>query len=179
MNIFQSIYLSYFSSPVENRGLYQAIGRLKPQKIVEFGIQRGVRTANVLELAKKYHKAEEIEYYCVDPFEGRTVADGPGLSLRKAHKMLVQSEVKARAIPCMPEESFTQLSTIGDGVRLMIIATPSLSWALEHRTKLVEIMDAKGMIFLGVSDPSGASFELTPYTIDQFQAFNPLRRAAA
>lgn len=179
MNILRSIYLAYFSTPTENRALYQAIGRLKPTRIVELGIQRGVRTMNVLELARQFHEAKDIEYFCVDPFESRIVEDGPGLSLRKTHKFLTQSGVRAKPIPDRPENALGTLANLTGEVDLLVVATPSLDWVTPQKNSLADLLKSTGMAYLGISRPDGSPFELLPYTVEQLRKFEPARKRAA
>ena len=179
MKFFRSIYLTHFSLPRENRPIYQAISRLKAKTILEFGVQRCVRSANMLDLAKNCHAPENIRYICIDPFEGRSVQDGPGLSLRKAYKMLVKSGVRIRAIPDVPEGGLRQIRDLRGTVELMIVATPSLDWVAKYAGELGDLMAAKGRIFLGTSDPAGGPFELTAFTVDELGSFQGFSRRAA
>jgi hypothetical protein len=176
MNFIQSIYLTHFSKPDENRNVYQAVVRLKPVRILEFGIQRGIRTINILELAKRYHRTDEIDYICVDPFESRTLEDGPGLSLRKTHKILTCSEIRSRMIPGSPEKSVAQIARLFNNIDLIVIATPSLDWITTFKKILAGLMNERGMFFLGQSAPNGQPFELYPYTVDQLRHFDSFRR---
>ena len=179
MNIIKSLYLNYFSVPPENRTLYQAIGRLKPSKIVEFGIQRGIRTLNMLELAKQFRKTNEIEYYCVDPFEGRTIEDGPGLSLRKAYKSFAPCGIQIKPVPGNAEEGLQALSEVIDHVDLLIVATPSLDWIERRKAFLMDMLKPTGMAYIGKSTPDESPFELQAYSFSQLEAFEiPKRRAA-
>lgn len=179
MNFIRSLYLTYFSAPAENRALYQAVCRLKPTRIVELGMQRGLRTLNMLELAKQFHPAKDIEYFCVDPFESRIVEDGPGLSLRKAHKLLTQCEVRAKPIPDRPESSLPFLTGQVSDADLLVVATPSLNWIFEQRSALADLLKPSGMAYLGESQPDGSPFELHAYTAVQLREFELSRRRAA
>lgn len=179
MNFFQSTHLCYFSQPIENRPVYQAVCRVKPATILEFGIQRGVRSVNLLELAARFHKPGEIQYCCIDPFEERTVEDGPGLSLRKAYKMLVKTGVSVRAFPGTPQSAFKMIAGNLDNVDLTVIATPSMDWTVEMKPRLLELMNERGIVFLGLSSPSGKPFVLKPLSVAEFRAdAEPSRRAA-
>lgn len=179
MNFFQSMHLSHFSSPPENRVVYQAVNRAKPKTILEFGIQRGVRSVNVLELAKRFHKTSEIKYCCVDPFELRSVEDGPGLSLRKAYKMLAKTGVRVLTVPGSPGEGLRHLSDTIQNVDLMIVATPSLEWTSVYAPDLTGLVGPDGIVFMGTSTPSGKPFEMKKYAVEEFRSLHsPIRRAA-
>lgn len=179
MNFFQSMHLSYFSNPVENRVVYQAVNRIRPKTILEFGIQRGIRSAHVLELAKRFHETSEITYCCVDPFESRIIEDGPGLSLRKAYKMLAKTGVRVLAVPGSSSEGLRQISDMVENVELMIIATPSLDWVSVYKPELIERIGPEGIVFMGMSSPSGKPFEFKKYGAEEFRVFDPSVRRAA
>lgn len=179
MNFLQSVCLSYFSTPVENRAVYQTVCRVKPAVIVEFGIQRGVRSGNILELAKRYRKPSEIRYCCVDPFEGRAVEDGPGLSLRKAYRMMVKTGVRIQAIPGMPETGLRQIIGTVESIDLLVVATPSTDWAFSSGAVLADLLSPRGIVLIGCSTPSGKPFELAAYTAEQLRRPGaPHRRVA-
>ncbi|HBT78451.1 MAG TPA: hypothetical protein DEB39_16340 [Planctomycetaceae bacterium] len=131
MNVFQTLYLTHFSTPKEERLLYRFVKKTKPRIILECGIQRGVRMMNLLRLVGTYGKTESEEgplYVCTDPFEGRTEEDGPGLSLRKTHKLLSQTGVRHRCIPASVEMGITQISRSIKDIDLAILATPHFDW---------------------------------------------------
>lgn len=179
MNIIRSIYLTYFSLPTENRALYQAVTRRKPRRIVEFGLQRGERTLNMLELARHYRRVQDIEYVCIDPFESRTIEDGPGLSIRKAYKLLTQCGVRARLIPEQPENALPLLADLAGSVDIMVVATPSLDWIRDRKTEVAGLLEPNGLVCLGTSSPDGSPFELLPYTAGQLLRYDDSCRRAA
>lgn len=178
MKFFHALYLSYFSQPVENRALFQHVHRWKPRKILEIGIQRATRTVNLLDLASCHQKAEDIEYYCIDPFEGRSVFDGPGLSLRKAYKLLTPFKTQLRIIPGLPEECLRQIGTGGD-FQLLVLATPELDWLKSHGAILADLLASKGVAFVGQSTPDGKPFELRMFSPDELRDFGAVKRAVA
>lgn len=183
MNFFQSLYLTRFSSPAENRKVYQAVCRIKPTTILEFGIQRGERSVNMLELAKRFHRAESIQYCCVDPFEGRMPEDGPGLSLRKAYKVFTKTNVRLKTVPDSPVESLRHVAGLIQAAELLIVATPTVDWAFQHGNRLLELLADNGTIILGASE-SGKIVDFSVLTANEFQQRisetenRPQRRAA-
>lgn len=178
MSFLRSFYLTRFSTPAENRKVYQAICRIKARSILEFGVQRCVRSVQLLELATNYHRADEIRYTCVDPFESRSREDGPGLSLRKAYKTLVKSGARIRAIPDVPEDGLPQIRDLDGKVDFMVVATPSLDWVSEYADELAALMNSGGVIFLGASTADGRPFELMPCDIARLRDFRTARLQA-
>ncbi|MGL4594667.1 MAG: hypothetical protein ACRCUY_08070 [Thermoguttaceae bacterium] len=169
MNFFQAFYLSHFSTPKENRKLYQAISREKPTRILEFGIQRCQRSISLIELAKRHRKTSDIEYTCVDPFEDRDVTDGPGLSLRKGYRVLTQTEVKVRTIPGPPEIGLEQLVRQSQKFDWVTVATPSIHWIDSYRAMIANVMNENGIFFVGKTDESGRVFSFESFRIDSFR----------
>lgn len=150
MNLFQSLYLTHFSKPIEDRPVYREVAAMRPKKIAEIGIQRGIRTQHLLELAIRYcYSAEEIEYYCSDPFEGRTVEDGCGLSLRKAHRLLNLLDVRFRPFPSEPEQGIAQIAKTIPELDFLVIATPRHDWISNSLAQFETLLGSNTVVMLG------------------------------
>lgn len=166
MNFFQALYLTHFSTPVDERAIYRRIRKNVPQQIVECGIQRGERMGRMLRLLKYVSpKTDSFTYVCTDPFEGRTEIDGPGLSLRKAHKLLSQLELRHRCIPAPSEMGIIQLSRSVKDVDFLVIAMPELDWLGRRGALLAATLADQAVIFLKA--PGGVFQEWTPYQFQQ------------
>lgn len=167
MNFFQSFYFFHFSKPVCDRVIFRTIQTERPRKILEIGIQRGTRTLNLLQMVLRYcGEASEVHYTAIDPFEGRNVADGPGLSLRKAHRLIGQLGVKSRLSPMPPELAVKQLflDKVIEKVDLAVITTPSLEWFAGCKTHLLELIHPSAAIFIGFA--TGVPTE--PFVFEKF-----------
>ena len=154
MNFLQSFYFSHFSKPVCDRVLFRTIQSDRPRKILEIGIQRGTRTINLLQMVLRYcGEPSEVHYTAIDPFEGRTAADGPGLSLRKAHRLIGQLGVKSRLSPLPAELAVKQmyLDRVIEKVDLAVIATPSLEWFAGSEFHLLELIHPSATVFVGLA----------------------------
>ena len=81
-------YLSYFSNPAGDRLIYRTIRRQKVRTILELGIGFGQRAVRMIEIAGCYHPIREVRFTGVDLFEARSSADGPGVTLKMAHRLL-------------------------------------------------------------------------------------------
>lgn len=99
----RSLYLCYLSQPKGLRPLYRLLcKRRKKQpigKIVELGVGPGERTLRMLELCRP---GEATTYTGIDLFEARQNGDGPGMSLKDAHKKLATTGIKTKLIPGDP-----------------------------------------------------------------------------
>lgn len=98
----QTSYLLHFSKPAKDRAIYQAISRRPIRNIVELGLGRAERTLRMIELAATEVGVEEIHYTGIDPFESRASADGPGLRLKEAYRLLSATGARIRLIPGAP-----------------------------------------------------------------------------
>ena len=153
MNFFQTFYLTHFSKPVGHRTIYRYIQAEHPCKVLEIGIQRAERTQKMMQvLLNNCGKKSDISYCCIDPFEARTSADGPGLSLRKTHRLLGKFGVPLRLVPLTPSVAVRQLhlNRLIEKVDLVVIATPDTEWLSESMTALSELTHDSAGIFYGV-----------------------------
>lgn len=175
MNFFQSFYLTHFSAPADERSLYRHIKTARPTTIVECAIQRGERMLKMLQLAQSVYvktdadpasessgaaKNADFLYVCMDPFEGRTEEDGPGLSLRKAHKLLSRLTLRHRCIPAPAEQGVAQLSRTFKDVDMLVLATPRYDWLAGKGALLASILHEDATVFLKFPEKPFQSFNL-------------------
>ncbi|MGO9107637.1 MAG: hypothetical protein ACLP9L_00255 [Thermoguttaceae bacterium] len=106
-------YLLHLSKPASDRLVFREIRRLKARKVVELGLGTGQRAVHIIEVLREFHEASDIHYTGVDLFEGRTAADGPGISLREAHRLLKATGARIQLVPGTAGEA---LSRIANGV---------------------------------------------------------------
>jgi len=164
MKFFQSFYLTHFSKPVSHRVIYRHIQSDHPRKVLEIGIQRAERTLNMIQMLLKYcGEKSDVHYCCIDPFEARTTADGPGLSLRKTHRLIQQFGIQTRLVPQSPANAVRQLHLNRqiEKVDLVVIAAPDTKWLPGCVTSLRELIHETAGIFLGIpmSNDGGFVFE--------------------
>lgn len=100
---WRGLYLCYLSKPQGLRPLYRLLCKRRKKspigKITELGVGTAVRTLRLLELCPP---ADDATYTGIDLFEARAAADGPGLSLKEAHKTLAATGMKIRLVPGDP-----------------------------------------------------------------------------
>ena len=117
------LYLSYFSTPAVDRPIYCAIRRHKVRKILELGIADGRRAMRMIEVAGRYCPPEKIEFTGVDPFEGRSSADGPGATLKLAHRVLHRTGARVQLIPGDPFAGLSRCANAIGQVDLIVISS--------------------------------------------------------
>jgi len=165
MKFFQSFYLTHFSKPVSHRAIYRHIQSEHPRKVLEIGLQRAERTLNIIQMLLKYcGEKSDVHYCCIDPFEARTSADGPGLSLRKAHRLINKFGIQTRLIPLPPANAVRQLHLNRqiEKVDLAVIAMPDVKWLPGCVTSLSALIHESAGIFFGVptsNEEGGFLFE--------------------
>jgi hypothetical protein len=98
----QAFYFSYLSTPTGNRPIYREICRRRVRKILELGVGDGQRSVRMIKLAGLFHPPPEVEFNGMDLFESRTAADGPGMSLKMAHRILGGTGSQIQLIPGDP-----------------------------------------------------------------------------
>ena len=106
-------YLSYFSQPPSDRPIYRAIRSQRVRRIVEFGVGLGQRAVRMIEAASLFAPRQEILYAGVDLYEARSSYEGPGLTLKMAHRKLKSTGAR---IQLLPGDPFTVLSRSANGL---------------------------------------------------------------
>jgi len=165
MKFFQSFYLTHFSKPVCHRAIYRHIQSEHPHKVLEIGIQRAERTLNMIQMLLKYcGEKSDVHYCCIDPFDARAAADGPGLSLRKTHRLIQQFGIQTRLVPLPPTNAVRQLHLNRqiEKVDLVVLATPDVKWLPDCMASLSELIHESAGIFFGIpasKDEGGFAFE--------------------
>ena len=150
MNICQKLYLTRFSFPWQDRAIYRFVEKAKPTRIVEIGIQSGRRTENLLRLAgSQVCYPDYIEYCCVDPFEDRCEADGPGLSFRKAYKKNNRHGIQLRCFSFHEGYSMIRVAKYMQSPDLLIIAMPDTHWISEQLHLFSSFLSESTAIFVG------------------------------
>jgi len=118
----RALYFLYFSTPRGDRRVYQAICRQKARKFLELGIGIGQRAARMIEVAARFFPPSEIRYIGMDPFEARSALDGPGVTLKMAHRLLSSTGGRIRLIPGDPLASLANSANALGQVDLIVIS---------------------------------------------------------
>lgn len=84
--LFGKIWLNNFVKPVEERVLMRHVLENEVTRILEIGVGTLERTERLLGAVA----SRPIRYVGIDPFESRSPADSPGVSLKEAHRRLNQ-----------------------------------------------------------------------------------------
>ncbi len=115
-------YLSYLSTPPSDRPIYRAIRRHKTRRILELGIADGRRATRMIEVAGRYHPADATEFIGLDLFESRSAADGPGMTLKMAHRLLGAAGARVRLIPGDPFSVLSRTANLLGQFDLVVVS---------------------------------------------------------
>jgi hypothetical protein len=121
----------HFSKPQSERPVYQEIRRCQARKIVELGVGNGERALGMIEVAKLVSPSDEIHYIGIDPFEGRSESEGPGLTLKAAHQLLRRDGVRVQLVPGNLADALVRVANSLGKIDLLILpaALESASFA--------------------------------------------------
>lgn len=118
----RAFYLSHLSKPRADRLVYKAIGRHGVERILEIGIGIGQRSVRMIEAASARTPVEDVNFIGIDPFEARTAADGPGVPLKMAHRLLKHTGASVQLIPGHPGDALPRMANALGTVDLIVIS---------------------------------------------------------
>ncbi len=173
-----SLYLSYFSKPAQDRAIYRAIDQLRPTKVMELGVGGGQRALRMISLVSKLRPDQPPEYIGIDEFEGR--AQGGGLSLREAYKLLRPSGARIVLLPGKPYEALAPRANELKGIELVIVAADqdraslAQAWFYLPRT-----LAPDALVLAEPSETGGDVRPLAPGELEKLARTRTPRRAAA
>ncbi len=116
------LYLSHLSKPASDRSIYRAICRERPKRILELGIGTGVRAARMIELARHASAARQVRFCGIDMFEARSAAEGPGITLKMAHRQLAGTGARIHLVPGDPFVGLSRTANTLGQVDLVVIS---------------------------------------------------------
>jgi len=181
--LLYAAYLSYLSHPDAFRPIYRAIRRTRPTAILELGIGDGQRAVRMLRLASLSRRPGEIRYTGLDRFEDRAACDGPGMTLKLAHRLLSRTAARIRLLPGEP------LQTLGSRANdLGRFDVAIFSWRLDYQQSgwawyfVPRLLDEQALVFREKVLPGG---RLVVETLDRAhidclaRQARPVKRRAA
>lgn len=120
-SLLKYCYLAYFSKPKAERVLYRALRKARVASIVELGIGDSQRTKRLLEVAQRFLPGQTLRYTGIDLFEARP-AEAAGLSLKGAHKRLVECDAKVQLVPGDPFSALARAANTLTKTDLLIVS---------------------------------------------------------
>ena len=175
IEFFKNTYLLHFSKPAENRPVYRTLLNQKPTRIVELGLGDGQRTIQMLQKASRLSPEATIKYTGIDLFEARSPEQGPGMSLKDAHRTLKMPNVKIQLVPGDPFSALARMANTLPDTDLLIISKCQDSASLERAWFYVpRMLHSQSVILHEKADGSG----FREITCEELPAAKTERRAA-
>jgi len=157
-NRLRFLYLSHLSKPSSDRLVYRTIRQRRIRTIVELGIGLCCRARRMIEVAAMSGSADRVAYVGVDPFEARSLTDGPGLPLRMAHRLLANTGARIRLVP---GDAFTALARAANdlrGIDLIVVSACQDADSLARAWYYLPRMLHEGSLVLAEENlPSGGT----------------------
>lgn len=120
MTRFELFCLLHLSRPAKDRAIFQILLRDRPRRILEIGLGEGLRLKRMIRLWGD--RARDVGYTGIDLFEGRSTAQGPGISLKEAHRLLTSAGVRGRLLPGDPHTVLSRAANAIGPVDLVVIS---------------------------------------------------------
>ena len=92
------------------------------RRILEVGIGVGQRASRMIEMAGRFHSSPDIRYVGIDPFEARSAMDGPGVTLKMAHRLLHATGAQVQLIPGDPFAALSRTANSLGRIDLMVVS---------------------------------------------------------
>jgi hypothetical protein len=175
------LHSCYLSKPHADRPVYQAIRRCRARKIVELGVATGQRALRMIQVAKLASPGHEIHYVGVDPFEGRSEADGPGLTLKAAHQLLRCDGVRVQLVPGNPADALVHVANSLGKIDLLIVPAELDSASFARAWFFVpRMLHERSLVFVEPTSENGqACLEAKPrHEVEVLASMGTRRRAA-
>ncbi|MBN2021391.1 MAG: class I SAM-dependent methyltransferase [Pirellulales bacterium] len=116
------LYLSHLSNPPTDRIVYRTICRNKVRRILECGIGEGRRAVRMIDAARRAGAGADVHFVGIDPFEARSACDGPGVTLKLAHRVLASTGAHVRLLPGDPFTALARGANALGPVDLVVIS---------------------------------------------------------
>ena len=117
------LYLAYLSKPSIDRLVYRVIRQRRVRTIVELGVGIGQRARRMIEVAAIHAPPWEVRYAGIDLFEARSASDGPGMTLKTAHRLLTATGARIRLLPGDPYTALSRAANSLVGTDLVVVSS--------------------------------------------------------
>ncbi len=177
-----TMFLCWFSRPVEERPLYRMIRKHRIRAIVEVGIRDLAGSQRLIRLAQQGGESP-VRYTGIDLFDARP-SDQPHLTLKEAHRTLSRCGAVVRLIPGSAASVLATHANQLAGTQLLLIRTVGEPHDLGRAWYYVpRMLAAPGLTFVQSGAAAGPSATFRQVTSDEMDrwvlaAARPERSAA-
>jgi hypothetical protein len=149
LNRLKLLYLLHLSRPSADRLVYRSVRRQHARRIVEVGIGTARRALRLIQVAGGDDGAADIQYTGIDLFEDRSEADGEGLSLKEAHRLLKATGARVRLVPGDPETGLSSVANALGKVDLLLLSPRPDAGQLGHAWFFIpRLLHPRTLVFL-------------------------------
>lgn len=169
-----AVWLTRLSKPAGERDVHRHVLRHAPPRILEIGLGTLVRTERMLSAAAR--AVGEVVYVGFDRFEGRSVGDPPGVSLKEAHRRLAGAG-KVRLVPGNADSSLARLCNQLGQFELVLVSADNDPRHLDRAWFFIQRLLTPASTVLVEPSPGAAWTVLPRSRIDELAARTVARRA--
>jgi len=113
-SFWQCFWWSHFAQLPEDRTCYRLIQKHKCSSILEIGLEDGVRSERMIQVALRTAGIRPVHFVGVDLFEANTDPDIDHLSLKEAHKQFTALGARTKLIP---GDAYSALSRVANELK--------------------------------------------------------------
>ena len=156
-SLLRNVYLLYFSKPIHQRPVLRAAASMRARRIVQIGVGTGGQALRLLEVVRRYHGRDQVRFTGIDLFEARP-PDAPGLTLKRAHKLLRRLASTVQLLPGDPQSALARgANAMLDTDLLVISADQSGARIRGAAGYLPRMLHERSLVF--IQYPDGEKFE--------------------
>ncbi|MFK7765743.1 MAG: hypothetical protein AB8B55_00780 [Mariniblastus sp.] len=171
------MHLSTLAKPVCDRAIYRTIKKNQFRSFIEIGLGDGLRSQNLIRVAKKFGVSSNIRYTGVDEFDARET--GPALPLIQMHKTLKAMEAKTQLVPGNAQSAIARIANSHVRTDMIVISGVVEQSELEASWFYFPRMLHSGSIVMVQNKPDEAFRFFTRLQIEKLAQKHPLNSSKA
>lgn len=172
------VWLTRFSQPAGERILYRHVLARRPTRILELGVGTLRRTERLLHLAAAGAHGTPVTYVGIDRFESRPPEEGPGVSLKEAHRRLHELGA-VRLVPGNVDGALSRLCNTLGAFDLIVVAGDTPQRELQRSWLFVQrLVGADTVVFVESAGGEGTWVPLSKTQLADLASASLQRRAS-
>jgi len=174
-----TIWLTRFSQPAGERVLYRHVSARRPLRILELGLGALRRTERLLRHAVGTAAGETVAYVGVDRFESRQPEDGPGVTLKEAHRRL-HGIARVQLVPGNVDTNLSRLCNHLGAFDLVLVSADNPARQMDRAWFFVQRLTGPDTVVFAESAPERGRSAWAPLSRGQLSdlAARSLQRRA-
>lgn len=176
LGFLEATWLTRFSRPAGERVVHRTVLRTPPQRILEIGLGRLLRTRRLLRAVGSRIDATTVHYVGLDRFEGRQPTDPPGVTLKEAHRTL-HGQARVQLVPGNVDTALSRVCNHLAPFDLVLISADTDERQLERCWFFLQRLTTATSRILVQGQPGAAWTPLTKQQLDDRAARTVMKRA--